>query len=158
VNLLPSFTSYSPNAAMIVARGAEPPIAEIAWNDGTPMARILIIDDDHAVRLTIQVILEHEGHEVICAADGSQGLSMFDRSSPQLIITDIIMPNKEGLETIMQLRGRDPVTPIIAVSGGGRIGSTDFLKMALKVGADEVLSKPFERHDLTAAVRRMLPN
>ncbi len=120
------------------------------------MARILIIDDDHAVRLTVQVILERDGHEVICAADGEQGLRAFQSAAPQLIITDIIMPNKEGLETIMQIRARDTKTPIIAMSGGGRVGNADFLKMALRVGANEILSKPFERQELTAAISRVL--
>src|ERR1700732_10677 len=120
------------------------------------MARILVIDDDHAVRLTIQVILERDGHEVTCASDGEQGLRAFASASPQLVITDIIMPNKEGLETIMQIRARNATTPIIARSGGGRVGNTDFLKMAAQLGANEVLPKPFERQDLTAAVHRLL--
>jgi len=120
------------------------------------MARILVIDDDHAVRLTIQVILEREGHEIICATDGDQGLSAFASTSPQLIITDIIMPNKEGLDTIMQIRARDTTTPIIAMSGGGRVGNADFLKMAARLGANEILPKPFERQHLTAAVQRLL--
>jgi DNA-binding response OmpR family regulator len=122
------------------------------------MARILVIDDDHAVRLTIQVFLERAGHEVICAADGEQGLRAFASDSPQLVITDIIMPNKEGIETIMQIRERDATIPIIAMSGGGRVGNADFLKMAARLGANEVLAKPFERQDLTAAVRRLLPD
>jgi DNA-binding response OmpR family regulator len=122
------------------------------------MARILVIDDDHAVRLTIQVFLERGGHEVICAADGEQGLRAFASEAPQLIITDIIMPNKEGIETIMQIRERDATVPIIAMSGGGRVGNADFLKMAARLGANEVLAKPFERQDLTAAVGRLLPN
>jgi DNA-binding response OmpR family regulator len=120
------------------------------------MARILVIDDDHAVRLTIQVILERDGHEVTCAADGEQGLRAFASASPQLVITDIIMPNKEGLETIIQIRARNATTPILAMSGGGRVGNTDFLKMATQLGANEVLPKPFERQDLTAAVHRLL--
>jgi CheY-like chemotaxis protein len=121
------------------------------------MARILVIDDDHAVRLTIQVFLEREGHEVICASDGNEGLRAFTSDSPQLIITDIIMPNKEGIETIMQIRQRDAAIPIIAMSGGGRVGNADFLKMAGRLGANEVLAKPFERQDLIAALRRLLP-
>jgi CheY-like chemotaxis protein len=124
--------------------------------DGTRMARILVIDDDHAVRLTIQVILERDGHEVICAADGERGLRAFQSAAPQLIITDIIMPNKEGLETIMEIRARDAAIPIIAMSGGGRVGNADFLKMALRVGASAILPKPFERQDLSAAVSRAL--
>ena len=122
------------------------------------MARILVIDDDHAVRLTVQVFLERAGHEVICAADGEQGIRAFASESPQLIITDIIMPNKEGIEMIMQIRAKDATIPIIAMSGGGRVGNSDFLKMAARLGANEVLSKPFERQDLTDAVRRLLPD
>jgi DNA-binding response OmpR family regulator len=120
------------------------------------MARILIIDDDHAVRLTVQVILEDAGHEVICASDGEQGLRAFASDSPQLIITDIIMPNKEGTEMIMQIRAQDATIPIIAMSGGGRAGNADSLKMAARLGANEVLAKPFERQDLTAAVNHLL--
>jgi two-component system, chemotaxis family, chemotaxis protein CheY len=120
------------------------------------MARILVIDDDHAVRLTIKMFLERMGHEVICASDGEEGLRAFVSESPQLIITDIIMPNMEGIETIMQIRQRDAAIPIIAMSGGGRIGNTDFLKMAAGIGANEVLAKPFERQTLTAAVASLL--
>jgi DNA-binding response OmpR family regulator len=120
------------------------------------MAKILVIDDDHAVRLTIQIFLERAGHEVICASDGEQGLRAFASDSPQLIITDIIMPNKEGIETIMLIRERDTTIPIIAMSGGGRVGNADFLKIASRLGANEVLAKPFERQDLIAAVRRLL--
>jgi len=120
------------------------------------MARILIIDDDHAVRLTVQVILERDGHEVICASDGEQGLRAFQSATPQLIITDIIMPDRDRLDRIMQIRARDTKIPIIAMSGGGRVGNADFLKMALRVGANEILPKPFERQDLTTAISRVL--
>ncbi|HWK46128.1 MAG TPA: response regulator [Stellaceae bacterium] len=120
------------------------------------MPRILIIDDDQAVRFTIQAILQREGYEVVCASDGDQGLRALERVNPHLIITDIIMPNKEGLATIMEIRAHDTKTPIIAMSGGGRTGNMDFLKMAETIGANEVLPKPFERDHLTAAVRRLL--
>jgi len=120
------------------------------------MSRILVIDDDQAVRFTIQAILQREGHEVLCVGDGDLGLRALERITPHLIITDIIMPNKEGLATIMEIRARDAVTPIIAMSGGGRTGNMDFLKMAEAIGANEVLPKPFQRDDLTAAVRRLL--
>jgi len=120
------------------------------------MQRILVIDDDRAVRLTTQVILEDAGYEVICAVDGEEGLRMFDGAAPQLVITDIIMPNKEGLETIMQIRSRDSSTPIIAISGGGRIHNGDFLDMAHRLGANEILAKPFNPQELAAVVRRLL--
>lgn len=121
------------------------------------MARILIIDDDRAVQLSIQLALEREGHQVVCASDGEEGLSAFASKTPDLVITDLIMPNKEGIETIIQLRVRDPKTPILAISGGGRLSNADFLKMAAKVGANAILAKPFERQDLIAAVRGLLP-
>jgi DNA-binding response OmpR family regulator len=120
------------------------------------MARILVIDDDRAVRLTVQAFLERAGHQVVCAADGEQGLRAFASESPQLVITDIIMPNMEGIELIMQIRAQDATIPIIAMSGGGRLGNADFLKMAARLGANEVLPKPFERQNLTAAVSRRL--
>jgi DNA-binding response OmpR family regulator len=120
------------------------------------MQLILVIDDDQAVRLTTQMILESEGYEVICAVDGEQGLRVFERASPHLVITDIIMPNKEGIETIMQIRSRDSKTPILAISGGGRIGNADFLRMAQQLGANEILAKPFKPQELTATVRRLL--
>jgi DNA-binding response OmpR family regulator len=121
------------------------------------MARILIIDDDHAVQLSIQLALEREGHQVVCRSDGEEGLRAFASTTPDLVITDLIMPNKEGIETIMQIRVRDPKTPILAISGGGRLSNADFLKMAAKVGANAILAKPFERRDLIAAVRGLLP-
>jgi DNA-binding response OmpR family regulator len=120
------------------------------------MQLILVIDDDHAVRLTTQMILEDAGYEVICAVDGEQGLRVFERTSPHVVITDIIMPNKEGLETIMQIRSHGSKTPILAVSGGGRIGNADFLQMAGQLGANEILAKPFKPQELVAAVRRLL--
>jgi CheY-like chemotaxis protein len=120
------------------------------------MARILVIDDDSAVRLSVKLVLEHAGHEVICESDGSQGLREFATAAPQLIVTDIIMPNKEGIETIIEIRARDAKIPILAMSGGGRVGNVEFLEAAIRHGANEILRKPFERQDLTAAVDRLL--
>jgi CheY-like chemotaxis protein len=121
------------------------------------MARILVIDDDPAVRLSVQLVLEHDGHQVVCAADGEEGLLTFASMPPDLVVTDIIMPNIEGIETIMEIRKRDPKTPILAISGGTRLSSIDFLRMAEMLGANAILPKPFERQDLIAAVRRLLP-
>jgi len=121
------------------------------------MKLILVIDDHRAVRRIAQMILEDEGHKVICAVDGEQGLRMFERASPQLVITDIIMPNKEGIETIMAIRSRGSKTPIIAISGGWRIGNADFLQMARQLAANEILAKPFKPQELAATVHRLLP-
>jgi DNA-binding response OmpR family regulator len=120
------------------------------------MACILVIDDDHAIQITLKVALEDEGHDVVCASDGEQGLRALANKTPDLVVTDLIMPNKEGIETIIEIRVRDPKTPVLAISGGGRLSNVDFLKMATKVGANEILAKPFERYDLIAAVRRLL--
>jgi DNA-binding response OmpR family regulator len=125
--------------------------------DEVPMARILLIDDDPMVRSTLEFALKQSGHEVICASDGREGLRAYASATPQLVIVDIIMPNKEGLETIIEIRARDPKTPIIAISGGGRTTNDNFLEMATLVGADKVLRKPFERKDLTAMINRLLP-
>jgi DNA-binding response OmpR family regulator len=117
------------------------------------ISRILVIDDDPVARITIQTILEEEGYSVTCAEDGRRGLAAFRESRPDLVVTDIVMPGKEGIETILELRSIWPDGPIIAISGGGRIGKCDFLKMAKTCGADAALAKPFEPAELLALVR-----
>ena len=84
------------------------------------MARILIIDDEDDLRATLRQMLEQDGHEVSEAANGAHGLELYEKDSPDLIITDVIMPKKEGVETIIALHRSAPNLPIIAISGGGR--------------------------------------
>ena len=120
------------------------------------MTKILVIDDDMVVRETIIQILEDKGYEVISAEDGYRGLAAFRRDKPDLVITDIIMPEKEGIETIRDIRGEYPEAKIIAISGGGRIGNTDFLKIARQLGASDVIAKPFDPDDLIAHVEKCL--
>ena len=120
------------------------------------MAHILIIDDEEELRATLRHMLEHDGHQVTEAANGAEGLRHYERESPDLIITDIIMPEKEGVETILALQRADPDLPIIAISGGGRLSATDFLSMAKKLGARQTLSKPFRRSELLAVVQTCL--
>jgi CheY-like chemotaxis protein len=117
---------------------------------------ILLIDDDEAVRYAIRRVVEDEGFTVAVAENGQQGLDMLDSVSPALVITDLIMPEKEGLETIVELRKRQPGLPIIAISGGGRDAEPDFLNFARKLGANEVLAKPFEPEQLVDALHRHL--
>ncbi len=117
--------------------------------------RVLVIDDDPAARQTIQAILEDEGYLVTCAEDGERGLAAFRQERPDVVITDIIMPNKEGVETIFELRSIWPNGSIIAISGGGRIAKGDFLTLAGHCGADAVLAKPFEPDALLASVRSL---
>jgi CheY-like chemotaxis protein len=120
------------------------------------MKKILVIDDDSLVRDTIVRILERKGYMVLVAADGVRGLRMFHTEQPDLVITDIIMPEKEGLQTIREIRGNRPDAKIIAISGGARIGNMDFLRMAGELGASEIMPKPFDPADLVTLVSRCL--
>lgn len=120
------------------------------------MARILVVDDEDLVRMTLRQMLEAAGHEVVEARNGREGLDLQTEHAFDLVLTDIIMPEQEGIETIVQLRRRNPQLRIIAISGGGRTKNMDFLKIAASVGADETLTKPFTTNELTAAVSRCL--
>jgi CheY-like chemotaxis protein len=120
------------------------------------MPKILVIDDNVVVRNTLVQILESEGYEVVSAEDGRRGLTVYRSEKPDLVITDIIMPEKEGIETIRDIRGLSPDAKIIAISGGGRIGSTDFLKIARQLGASDVLAKPLDPDHFVSVVRDRL--
>ncbi len=120
------------------------------------MARILVMDDDEQIRTTIHQVLDLEGHEVIEAPDGKEGINLFKESGADLIITDIVMPEKEGLETITELRRDFPDIKIIAISGGGRGDPKSYLTLAKGFGALRTLTKPFEREELLEAVRELL--
>jgi DNA-binding response OmpR family regulator len=118
--------------------------------------KILVIDDDTLVRDTIERILERKGYSVLVAADGVRGLRMFHSEQPDLVITDIIIPEKEGLQTIREIRGEQPDAKIIAISGGSRIGNMDFLSIAGELGATEIIPKPFDPADLLSMISRCL--
>ena len=118
--------------------------------------RILIIDDDLAVRDTLIAILEDRGYEVITAVNGQQGLAVFRRELPDLLVTDIVMPVKEGLQTIREIREERPDMKIIAISGGSRTERHDFLEIARQLGAWDVIVKPFDVDDFVARVDRCL--
>lgn len=120
------------------------------------MAYILVIDDDEQLRRLFKGILHSEGHEVAEAGEGTEGIRLYRERRPDLVITDLIMPGKEGIETILELRQLDPTVKIIAVSGGGRIGPENYLATAHTLGAAETLTKPLGIEDLLSAVRRQL--
>ena len=120
------------------------------------MARILVIDDDELVRATLKSALELAQHDVVVAKDGLQGLANYQDGDFDLVVTDIIMPEKEGIETIIELRQQNPAVKIIAISGGGRTSNEIFLDVAKKFGAVDVLSKPFSPKQLLASVERAL--
>lgn len=120
------------------------------------MARILIIDDEALVRYTIRDALGEAGHEVSEAENGEVGLARLAAAPVDLVITDILMPEKEGLATIGEIKARWPALPVIAISGGGRVGKSGFAEAATALGADAALAKPFTAAELLAAVRECL--
>ncbi len=120
------------------------------------MAGILIIDDDETIRSVFKRFLEGKGHKVTVAADGRQGLRALEDGAIDLVITDIMMPETDGLEVVMAIRGREADVPVIAISGGMHAMPMDFLPMAKKFGAKDVLYKPVELDDLLAAVKKAL--
>ena len=120
------------------------------------MARIIIIDDNVYILDMLKQTLEREGYEVVEASNGNEGIRLYRENLADLIITDILMPKKEGLETIMELKRDFPDVKIIAISGGGRISPKEYLSMAKKLGARHTFSKPVEREKLLAAVRELI--
>jgi CheY-like chemotaxis protein len=120
------------------------------------MARILIIDDDDQVRLMLRRTLEAAGHETSEASNGKDGLMEFAERPVDLIITDIYMPEKEGLETIIELKRDHPAVHIIAISGGSREVDIDFLPVAERLGAERTFSKPVDREVLVTTIDELL--
>jgi CheY-like chemotaxis protein len=120
------------------------------------MARLLLIDDDDLFRPMLRTTLEQLGHTVTEARNGKEGLDQQARAPATLVLTDLIMPEKEGIETILELRQGWPDVKIIAMSGGGRMADADYLPIALQVGAHAVLHKPFTLDELEAALQRVL--
>ncbi|MDY6952940.1 MAG: response regulator, partial [Thermodesulfobacteriota bacterium] len=121
-----------------------------------PTARILVIDDDVQIRRMLRKLLEGTGYEVTEAPDGRQGISLYRQDPCDLVITDIIMPDKEGLETIRELRRDFPHVKIVAISGGGRASPDEYLHMAKSFGAKRTLAKPFDQKELLEAVQELV--
>lgn len=120
------------------------------------MARVLVIDDDAHMRRSLRRLLETAGHVVAEAGNGDQGLALFASEPIDLVVTDILMPDKEGIETIRELRQRAAV-PILAISGASAgFGELDVLGFAQRLGADDALAKPFRARELLDKVASML--
>ncbi len=115
-----------------------------------------MIDDDDAIRLSLKLALEDADHHVEDAANGQEGISRFRANPAELVITDIFMPEKEGLETIDEIKRDCPQTKIIAISGGGRMDPENYLVIAKRVGADCSLFKPFDIQLLLSTVDDLL--
>jgi DNA-binding response OmpR family regulator len=118
--------------------------------------RILVIDDDPAVRGMLAEMLRREGYEVDEAEDGRAGMRRFRDTPAALVITDVVMPEQEGLETLIQLLHESSAVKVIAISGGGRVGPDAYLNSARTLGAHGILAKPFGREELLTAVRTVL--
>ncbi|MFH1844593.1 MAG: response regulator [bacterium] len=119
------------------------------------MARILIVDDDEQVRTMLRITLQREGYEVSEAANGSEATRLYRAQPGGVVITDIIMPEKEGIGTILELRKDFPDVQIIAISGGGKNDPEDYLKVARTLGAKYTFVKPVDRTELLAAVKNL---
>jgi DNA-binding response OmpR family regulator len=120
------------------------------------MARILVVEDDEQVRTMLCMTLDWAGYDAHGAPDGNVAIRMQRERPADLVVTDLIMPDKEGLEMIMDLRREWPRTKIIAISGGGRVGPGNYLSQALHLGAARAISKPFGREELLGAIRELL--
>jgi len=120
------------------------------------MAKILIIDDETAIAYMLKKMVERGGHVAEIAGNGNEGLQIFDRFHPDLLITDIVMPEKEGLEIIFDLRRKNPKLKIIAISGGGRFQYEGYLNSAKHLGADMVFQKPLDLKELMSSISALL--
>lgn len=117
--------------------------------------RALVIDDEALSRKCLRDMLELDGFEVSEAENGLDGLNLFEATDFDIVITDIIMPVKEGIETIRAMLAMKPAANIIAITGGGRVPAEDFLSMALKFGAKHVLAKPISIHDARHVIQQL---
>ena len=120
------------------------------------MAIILIVEDDSQIRALLRQMLERAGYEVMEAPDGKEGIRLYRERPADLIIMDIIMPKKEGIETIADLKLEFPEVKIIAMSGGGQIGPEAYLQIAESFGAQRIFTKPIDRQELLVAVQELL--
>ena len=117
---------------------------------------ILVVDDELEVREVIRAILQHAGYHVTCAEHGGEALKAMAVKSFDVVLTDLLMPDKDGVETIRDIRKTQPGLKIIAMSGGGHVAKENYLKMAQVFGAHALLPKPFSREDLLKAIEIVL--
>lgn len=133
----------------ISAPALEPAVAH-------PRARILVVDDDPAVCRMLAMALEIAGHEVLTSLHARQGLAYLESTPVDLVITDLVMPEVEGIEIIMRVSQAHPQVPIVAISGAGADGPDEYLAIARLLGAHRTLSKPFDCRQLLQTVDELL--
>lgn len=124
---------------------------------GTAIPRVLVVDDSADIRGMLQAQLEMEGFEVATAPDGARALALLGRQRTDLIITDLFMPDKDGIETILEIREKYPAVQIVAMSGWDSRQGSDYLKVAREIGAVRTVKKPFELTDIVKIVRDLMP-
>ena len=120
------------------------------------MKKILIIDDEKSIRSMLMQLFERNNYEVTLARDGQQGIKLYKENRPDIIITDLIMPEKEGLETIKELKALNPDVKIIAMSGGGTVDPGTYLDLAKRMGALCTFSKPIDNKLLVSTVKELI--
>lgn len=120
------------------------------------MPDILVIDDEPAIRKVLRNILERSGYDVLTAESGVKGLQVFEARRPNLTITDLIMPDKEGLELIREMKAIDPDAKIIAMSGGGFGKAHTYLKLAERFGAASTFVKPVDAKEMISIIQSLL--
>jgi DNA-binding NtrC family response regulator len=122
----------------------------------TGMNSVLIIEDDDFVQNMLKQTFERAGFDVDTAPNGRIGIKLYESKPYDVVITDLIMPDMEGIETISHLRKSDPAVKVIAISGGGRNGPEDYLHLAKKMGAMRAFTKPVNRSALIDAVQQLV--
>lgn len=120
------------------------------------MTDILVIDDDIKIRELIVLMLEQEGYSVSQAENGIEAVEFCNKNNVDVIITDIIMPRKGGMRTILEVKNSFPKVGIIAMSGGGYLDSKEYLEYAKKIGANATLEKPFRKQELLSLVKELV--
>jgi len=120
------------------------------------VARICLIEDDALIRKTLHKLLSNMDHFVATASNGKEGLALIQSRPFDIVVTDIIMPEMEGIELIRRIHETHPDLKVVAMSGGGRVGNMDFLKIAKSIGADEIIYKPATKTDFINAIDRCL--
>jgi CheY-like chemotaxis protein len=118
--------------------------------------RVLVADDDAMARLGYRALLENAGYPVLMAEDGDEATRLIEKGGVDILMLDILMPRKEGLETLLEVKRRFPDMPVVVMSAGGTRGSFDFLTLATRLGADRTLSKPFRPQELVALLQDLM--